>query len=408
LKILVVSQYFWPENFRINDLVAELSARGHEVTVLTGYPNYPEGAVFKDFRDNPGSFLQYGGADIIRVPMISRGKGSLRLMLNYASFAVGACLVGPFKLRRRSIDKIFVFEPSPITVGIPAILLRAIKRAPLALWVLDLWPESLHAVGAVRSQAILGLVGRLVSFIYRHCDVILAQSKSFVEQIRKHSGAANQIEFFPSWAEDLFAGVPPNPARELDRFKACFKILFAGNIGEAQDFPAIMDAAERLRERRDIQWLFVGDGRMAAWVAAEIQRRDLESTVTMLGRFPLDRMPSFYTGADALLVTLKKSDIFAMTIPGKVQSYLAAGRPLLGMLDGEGAAVIEEAKAGLVCSAGKGGDLAAIAAKLADSSPTLRSEMGDAAMACYLAQFKRSTLMNRMENLLTDLRLHEK
>jgi glycosyltransferase involved in cell wall biosynthesis len=128
----------------------------------------------------------------------------------------------------------------------------------------------------------------------------------------------------------------------------------------------------------------------------------------MLGRFPLDRMPSFYTGADALLVTLKKSDIFAMTIPGKVQSYLAAGRPLLGMLDGEGAAVIEEAKAGLVCSAGKGGDLAAIAAKLADSSPTLRSEMGDAAMACYLAQFKRSTLMNRMENLLTDLRLHEK
>lgn len=147
---------------------------------------------------------------------------------------------------------------------------------------------------------------------------------------------------------------------------------------------------------------------MASWVAAEIQRRDLESTVTMLGRFPLGRMPSLYIGADALLVTLKKSNIFAMTIPGKVQSYLAAGRPLLGMLDGEGAEVIEEAKAGLVCSAGKGCDLAVIAANLADSSPALRIEMGAAAIACYLAQFKRSTLMNRMENLLTDLRLLEK
>lgn len=405
MKILVVSQYFWPENFRVNDLVAELVKRGHEVTVLTGYPNYPDGVVFEDFKANPGNYAKFAGADIARVPLAPRGHGAARLAMNYASFVVSASLLGLFKLRGRQFHSIFVFEPSPITVGIPAIVMKWAKKAPIVFWVLDLWPESLRAVGIVKSERILRLVGALVSFIYRRCDVILAQSQSFIAQIKKHCHPGQRVEFFPSWAEGLFGKATSASAQELASFSGRFKILFAGNIGEAQDFPAILDAAERLKARHDIQWILVGDGRMAAWVADEIKRRGLAQTVTMLGRFPLERMPSFYAGADALLVTLKKSDIFAMTIPGKVQSYLAAGKPLLGMLDGEGATVISNAKAGLVCAAGSGADLGRIAQELADSAPHTHRSMGEAGQAYYRTQFERETLMTRIEQILLSARI---
>jgi colanic acid biosynthesis glycosyl transferase WcaI len=404
LKILVVSQYFWPENFRINDLVAELTQRGHQVAVLTGYPNYPDGKVFEDFNQNPRKYDQFAGADVVRVPLAPRGHGAVRLALNYASFVLSASLLGPFKLCGRKFDRIFVFEPSPITVGLPAIVMKWIKKAPIAFWVLDLWPDSLRAVGMVKSERILRVIGLLVSFIYRHCDVILAQSHSFIGQIKRYCGRGQRVEFFPSWAEEVFGTQSTAVAPELARFDGCFKILFAGNIGEAQDFPAILDAAEHLKNRHDIQWILVGDGRMAPWVAEEIVRRGLSQTVTMLGRFPLERMPSFYTGADALLVTLKRSDIFAMTIPGKVQSYLAAGKPLLGMLDGEGASIISDAKAGLVCPAGGGKDLAKIAQELADSASEIHRSMGDGAQSYYRAQFERKTLMSRIEQILLNLR----
>lgn len=402
MKLLVITHYFWPENFRVNDLVAELSRRGHEVTVLTGHPNYPDGVVFEEFKTNPGQFSQYAGAEIVRVPMAPRGKGALRLVWNYLSFILSASAIGLFKLRGRQFDKIFVYEPSPVTVGLPAIAIKWVKKAPITFWVLDLWPETLRAVGMVKSERMLSLVGHLVSFIYRRCDVILAQSQSFIGNIRHYCNPAQRVEFFPSWAEDVFGNGRGDCAPELAPYAGRFKILFAGNVGEAQDFPAILNAAEHLRSRHDIQWIIVGDGRMAAWVAGEIARRGLQETVTMLGRFPLERMPSFYAGADALLVTLKRNEVFAMTIPGKVQSYLAAGRPLLGMLDGEGAAVIDEAHAGLTCAAGDSATLAALAQRLADASLAERQAMGAAGEACYVAQFERTTLMNRIEQFLAE------
>jgi glycosyltransferase involved in cell wall biosynthesis len=402
LKLLVISHYFWPENFRVNDLVAELVRRGHEVTVLTGCPNYPDGVVFEEFKKNPEHYTQYAGADIVRVPMAPRGKGAIRLVWNYLSFIVSASVVGLFRLRGRPFDRIFVYEPSPITVGLPAIVLKWAKKAPITFWVLDLWPETLRAVGMVKSDRVLQLVGHLVSFIYRRCDIILAQSRSFIDNIRRYANPSQRVEFFPSWAEDVFGKDAVEPAPELMPYAGRFKILFAGNVGEAQDFPAILDAAERLKSRQDIQWIVVGDGRMGAWVTEEIARRGLQDTVTMLGRFPLERMPSFYAGADALLVTLKRNEVFAMTIPGKVQSYLAAGRPLLGMLDGEGAAVIDEARAGLTCAAGDSATLAALAQRLADTSPVERAAMGAAGQACYRAQFERKTLMNRIEQFLAE------
>ncbi len=358
MRILVVSQYFWPENFRINDLVAEWVSRGHSVTVLTGLPNYPDGRVFDDFRADAGRFSEYAGAPVIRVPMLPRGEGGLQLALNYASFALSACVVGAWRLRGRKFDVIFVFEPSPVTVGLPAVLQRRLKRTPLAFWVLDQWPETLVAVGAVRSPWVLSAVGRLVSFIYRRCDLLLAQSRSFIPQIRRYAGPRPRVEYFPSWSDSTPAAGHADPAPEVPPLPGVFTVLFAGNIGDAQDFPAILDAAERLKDRPDIRWVVVGDGRRAEWVAAEAQRRGLKDRFLLLGRFPLERMPSFFGSADALLVSLRPDPIFAMTIPGKVQSYLAAGRPLLGMLDGEGAELIERGGAGLVCRAGDSTGLA--------------------------------------------------
>jgi hypothetical protein len=156
---LVVTQYFWPENFRINDLVAELANRGHQVTVLTGLPNYPDGKVFPEFQVDSAEFQEYEGARIVRVPMMPRGQGGLRLILNYLSFAISASFLGLWKLRGEKFDVIFAYEPSPITVGLPAVLFRAVKRVPLVFWVLDLWPETLRAIGVIRSKTVLKMVG---------------------------------------------------------------------------------------------------------------------------------------------------------------------------------------------------------------------------------------------------------
>ena len=405
MRLLIVSQYFWPENFRINELVTELVKRGHVVTVLTGYPNYPEGVVLPEFVSNPDKFSRFEGAEVLRVPMRPRGKGGLRLMLNYLSFAVSASVVGPWKLRGRQFDSIFFFEPSPITAVLPAVLLRRIKRTPLLLWVLDLWPETLSAVGVVKSPRVLGWVGRMVSFIYHRCDRILVQSRGFGPSVQKYAGrASDRIRYFPGWTEGLFRGALAEvaPAPELAPYQEGFNVLFAGNIGDAQDFPAILDAAERLKDRSDIRWLVVGDGRSAQHVRDEIVRRGLQQSVVMLGRFPLERMPSFFRAADALLVSLKADPIFSLTIPGKVQSYLGVGVPLLGMLDGEGGRVIEESGGGLVSPAGNGAALAANVARLAGMSMDERRAMGRRAREYGQREFDRDTLIDALEAHFVD------
>jgi glycosyltransferase involved in cell wall biosynthesis len=403
MRLLVVSQYFWPENFRINDLVAELVARGHAVTVLTGVPNYPQGTVLPQYQTRPGDFVQHAGAQVVRVPMLPRGRGAVRLVLNYLSFALSASVFGPWKLRGRAFDAILAYEPSPITVGLPAAALRALKRAPLAFWVLDLWPETLHAIGVVRSPRVLGMVGRLVRFIYRRCDLILAQSRSFIPQIRRYADAGTPVEYFPNWAEALFTDAGTVRAPEVPLRPGSFDVMFAGNVGDAQDFPAILDAAERLRSHRHIRWLIVGDGRMSGWVSAEVARRGLQEQVLLLGRFPVDRMPSFFLHAGALLVSLRKEPIFAMTIPGKLQSYLAAGIPVLAMLDGEGADLVHASACGLACPAGDSAALADAVLALAAIPAQERQAMGDNGRRTSAREFDRAMLIDQIEGRLQAL-----
>lgn len=400
MKILIVSQYFWPENFRINDLTQELVQRGHSVTVLTGIPNYPAGTVFEDYRKTPKAFEYFGGARVLRVPMAARGNGAMRLFWNYLSFVLGACLYGPWRLRGEQVDVIFVFEPSPVTVGLPAILLGRIKRAPVVFWALDLWPETLAAIGVVRSPIILGWIGRLVRFIYERCTLVLGQSHSFLPKLVKYCSDAKKIRYFPVWAEEVFNEAVLVPAPEVPVQKGVFNILFAGNIGEAQDFPAVLNAAESLKHNNAIRWLIVGDGRKSIWVQEEVVRRGLKSNVLLLGRFPLERMPSFYAHADALLVSLKKDPVFSLTIPGKVQSYLMAGAPILGMLDGEGAQVITDANAGLVCAAGNSGGLASAVLEMFAMSVDQRNQLGMNGRNYAQKEFERELLMDQLEVLL--------
>jgi len=404
LRLLVVTQYFWPEDFRVNELVSELTRRGHEVVVLTGRPNYPEGRIFPEYAAHPERFAAYHGARVIRAPMVARGTGKARLLVNYVSFALSATLVGLLRLHRDRFDAILVNQPSPITVGIPAVVLRRLKGWRIAFWVLDQWPESLSAVGVVRSPKLLRLAGQLVSFIYARCDLVLSPARSMMAQIAKYHVDQSRIGYFPNWVESAYRPDDTiTPAPEVTRDATRFSVMFAGNIGASQDFPAILDAAEMVAPQRSVRWLIVGDGRMAAWVRAEIERRGLQDSVIMLGRHPGDRMLSFYQHADALLVALKREPVFALTLPGKVQSYMAAGVPIVGMMDGEGAAVITESRSGLACRAGDSRGLADAVLKLATMPADERRAMGERGREFSHREFDRDLLISRLESWLRDL-----
>ncbi|MBU1305048.1 MAG: glycosyltransferase family 4 protein [Alphaproteobacteria bacterium] len=403
MNILIVSQYFWPENFRINDLSADLVRRGHSVTVLTGRPNYPDGAIFPDFASNPSAYASYDGADVVRVPLVPRGKGGLTLMLNYLSFAVTASTLGPWRLRGRKFDAIFVFQGSPVTVGLPAIVMKWLTKAPITLWVLDLWPQSLEAVGAVRSPMILRLVDRMVTFIYRNCDMVLGQSRAFLTELNRHVVDTTKVGYLPSWSDSPVTHTQSTPAPEIEQRRDLFNIVFTGNIGEAQNFPAILDAASKLRDE-PIRWIIVGDGRQHDWLAQEVEIRGLQQQVLMPGRFALERMQSFYAHADALLVSLKTSPAFAMTIPGKVQSYLAAGKPVLAMLDGEGAALIERSRAGIAVPSGDVEGLIDAARRLQGLSAPERAAMGRLGQEILSREFDRTSIIDIVENTLLSLR----
>ncbi|MBU1645426.1 MAG: glycosyltransferase family 4 protein [Gammaproteobacteria bacterium] len=398
MNILVVSQYFWPENFRVNELVAGLVERGHVVTVLTGQPNYPDGRFPPGYGWRGRRREKIFGAEIIRVPLVARGDGiALRLALNYLSFALFASIAACFRIRG-AVDVIIVFEPSPITVGIPAVVAAHKFRAPILFWVLDLWPASLAAAGAVRSPAVLRGVGHLVRWIYRQCARVLVPSRAFITDVVSYGTPPQRVRYFPNWIESEYAS--DNAEHPVDVvLPSGFRVVFAGNIGAAQGFPEIIAAAERVAAQcAEVRWIIVGDGRMAEWAREEVARRGLADRVVFLGQLPSAKMPALFAEADALLVSLKSDPVFSLTIPGKVQSYLAAGRPVLAMLDGEGARIVAEAGAGLVCAAGDVEGLAAHVCTLVGKTPAERAAMGSRGRDYARAEFAREPLFDRLES----------
>lgn len=401
LKILIVTQYFWPENMRINDLAEGMIAKGHEVTVLTGLPNYPEGKIFPDYQENPDNYSYYSGARIVRIPMLARGQSSITLALNYFSFFISASIFAPYKLRNQKFDVIFACSLSPVFSVIPAIILGRLKKAPVFTWVLDLWPESLDAVGAIKNKKVINLVGKVVSWIYNRTDYLLAQSKGFEENLIKYCTKKinpNRIVYFPSWAEDDFTDTVQSDSDILPHDNSAFTVVFAGNIGEAQDFPSILQAVEDVQNDLPVRWVIVGSGRASAWLHEEVVSRKLDN-VLLLGRHPLEKMPALFSTADALLVSLKTNEVFAKTIPGKVQAYLASGRPIIAMIDGEAARVVQESEAGMACASSDAASLADIVRKMAALPVEQREAMGKAGRRYYLENFSKLRLFDRLEKL---------
>jgi glycosyltransferase involved in cell wall biosynthesis len=404
MRILVITQYFWPENFRINDLVLGLKEKNHEITVLTGKPNYPQGKLFQGYTFFNRAKENYHGIDVIRVPLIPRGKGgALRLAINFISFALFASILSPLLCRGR-FNIIFVYEPSPITVGLPAIVLKKIKSAPIMFWMQDLWPESLSATGALKSKSILKIVEILVRIIYRYCDRILVQSRAFIPSIENLGADNKRILYYPNSAEGLYQPIKLEPnAPEYALLPDGFRVTFAGNIGAAQDFGTILAAAEQLVNQEDIHWIILGEGRLSEWVKAQIEARKLAKNVHLLGRYPPENMPRFFALSDVLLVTLRKEPIFALTIPSKVQSYLACAKPIIAALDGEGARIIEEAKAGIVCPAENPISLAQAVITMYRMTENERGDMGARGMSYFRHHFERSILLNRLDEWMTEL-----
>ena len=404
MKLLILSQYFWPENFRINDVAAGLAERGHAITVYTGQPNYPGGRFFDGYGFLGPLREKYGAIDVRRVPLVARGDaGGARLALNFFSHALFATTLAPLQVRG-DFDAILVYEPSPMTIGVPARALRAMKRAPLLFWVQDLWPESVAATGAMQHPVALGLIERLVRWIYRGCDRILVQSEAFVPSIQSRGVPRERIRYLPNSAESFYRRLEPRAEdAEAAELPSGFRVLYAGNIGAAQDFATILTAAERLKHEPRVQWIVFGDGRMRAWVQEEVARRGLSATFHLLGPRPAERMPRYFAHADLLLATLARKPIFAYTIPSKIQSYIACGKPVIAALDGEGGRIIRESRAGWAVPPENPQALAdAVFAASRLPASELR-EMGLRGEAWFREHFEREKLLSRLEAELAEV-----
>lgn len=400
MKILIVTQYFWPENFKINDIALGLVEKGHKVEILTCKPNYPSGKFTKGYTFFSKRVEFWNNIKIHRSGVIPRGNGSgIHLFSNYISFAILGSIRALFI--RSKFDKIIVFEPSPITVGIPAIFAKYIFKAPIYFWVQDLWPASIYAGGGINNKVIINIFDWLTRIIYKHSTKILVQSKAFIPYILNQKIDLKKLEYYPNTTEDFYQFKHPDP-QLLSSLPNGFKIIFAGNIGEAQSFDTLLLTAKLLNdENKLVYWLILGDGRMKEYVKKKITELRLENNFLLLGTFSSDKMPDYFSCADVLIVSLKKDPIFSLTIPSKVQSYMACGKPIIASLDGEGARIIEEAKAGFISRAEDAFALKdSINKALALSSSELL-QIGKNARNYFENEFERSQLIDKLEFILS-------
>lgn len=403
MKLLIVSQYFSPESFIINDLARHIQAAGHEVTVLTGKPNYPQGVIYSGYKFSGVRRENYADAiEVIRVPLIPRGKSSgLRLAINYISFVLSGLLFFPWLVRGKSFDAIVVFAISPITAAIPAILLKWLKGAHLALWIQDLWPESLSATGFIHNKSILRTVGWMVQGIYACSDTLLVQSRAFQKPVSRYS-REDKIVYYPNSYEnkaESVSGAFQASEMLLDEFNTKFCLVFAGNLGRAQALETLVQAADRLKHLKHFRLVVVGSGSMQAWLEQQKKEKSLDNLI-LAGRFPFEEMPQIYSRAAGLLVTLKRDEIFSYIVPSKIQAYLSAGRPIIAALDGEGSKIIDEAGAGLTCPAEDVEGLVNCVEKLYAMTEAERETMGKAGRKYFLEHFEMKTQAGKLIEIL--------
>ena len=396
--ILVVSQYFYPEPFRINDICCELVKRGYKVTVLTGIPNYPEGKFYPGYNWFRGRKGSLDGVNIIRIPLTPRGNSALPLIFNYFSFVISGFFWQLFTSVKA--DYVFTFEVSPMTQALIGVWYAKRKKIPHYLYVQDLWPENVEIVTGIRSKFVIKPIEKMVSYIYKRCDKILATSPSFVTEIRKRvTHNPEKVLYWPQYAEEFYQPQERKPVPEIPE-DGRFKIIFTGNIGQAQGLDVLPRTAKHLKDRgiMHVCFVIVGGGRNKEQLLENIAECDVKDMFIMVDRQPAERIPELLAACDAAFISFMDDPLFEKTIPAKLQSYMACGMPIVAAAKGETQRIITEAQCG-VCSP-IGNEI-----QLADSILSLYAQkelahLADNSRSYFLKHFAKENVMNIFEDAL--------
>lgn len=396
-SILVISQYFYPEQFRINDICTEWVKRGYKVKVLTGIPNYPQGKYFQGY----GLFKKrkeiYQGIEINRIPIIPRGNNLMNLAFNYISFVVS----GYFwvLLSKMKADFLFIYEVSPMTQALPGIWFAKKSKIPCYLYVTDLWPESIETVAGVKNKYLLAVINKMVDYIYKRCDKIFTSSDRYIQEINDRGIPLDKLKFWPQYAEDYYVPLKKESVvrTEIPRDDV-FNIIFAGNIGEAQGLRILPQAAHLLKKRKiKVRFNIVGDGRYKETLINLVKDEYVEDMFNFIKKQPSEKIPEFMAVCDASLICLAESDLFSKTLPAKVQSTLACGIPAIISADGEIQNIINEAKAGICSNAGDIEGLANNIEMMVHKSPEELLHMSRNALKYYKEHFNKEKLLEDMD-----------
>ena len=394
MKILVVCQYYYPEPFRITDICEELVKKGHEVTVLTGIPNYPEGEIYQGYGYSKKKEEIKNGVNIKRCFTIPRKKGIIYRFLNYYSFAISSTinvLLNKIKTKEnKEFDIVLVNQLSPVMMAYAGIFYKKRYNKKLILYCLDLWPESLVTGGIKRDSLIFKVFHKVSQKIYKNCDQILVTSKMFIEYLSKEFEITkDKIGYLPQYAENLFK---PEDCKKKNN--GTIDLMFAGNIGKAQSVETIIKAANECRDIENLRWHIVGDGSELENMKNLVKRLEL-SSVIFYGRKQLEEMPSFYSMADAMLITMEKNPIISMTLPGKIQTYMAAGKPIIGAIDGESSLIIKESCCGYCGEAENYKELSKNVRKFIDDI-SKKEIIGKNSFLFYQTNFNKDIFFNKL------------
>lgn len=398
--LLVISQYFYPEQFRINDICKEWVKRGYEVTVVTGVPNYPEGKYYKGYAWYGGK-EEYEGIHIIRLPLIQRGKTSLMLMLNYASFVLSGRIWG--LITRIKADQVFIFEVSPMTQALVGVWYAKRRHIPCFLYVQDLWPENVEIVTGIHSAAILKSIEKMVNYIYKHCDRIFATSPGFVKRIQKRCQDKGKVTYWPQYAEDFYQPIEKKKAKDSvseipqdDRFK----IIFTGNIGQAQGLEILPRVAIEMKKTsiyKKVLFIIVGNGRDKENLKKQIEQNNVKDMFIMIDRQSSEYIPYLLACCDAAFLSFMDNELFMETIPAKLQSYMACGMPIIASVVGEAEKIIKEAECGFCCPLGDAKMLASKIKEIVNSDIEVRYKMGENSRIYFERNFLKKALMDEMD-----------
>lgn len=421
LHILVVSQYFYPETFRINDMAEEWVKRGYKVTVLTGIPNYPMGKFFDGYGYHSRRREQWNGIEIIRIPLIPRGSinhkilSAMGMVGNYFSFVVSGWWWQAVNDIRTDI--VFTYEVSPMTQALVGVWYAKKHHIPHFLYVQDLWPENVEAVAGIKSRAVIMLINRMVDYIYKNTDRIFVTSRSFVDAVvnRKVKVARNKVHYWPQYAEEFYRPLVREDVRKAAEKDSpvwlipdddSFKIAFTGNIGTAQGLDILPKAAEKLKEKdreKEIRFVIVGDGRYLETFEKEIRKRKVEELFIMIPRQGAEEIPKLLACCDAAFLSFSDRELWEKTIPAKLQSYMACSMPIIAAVKGETERVIREADCGVCVPIGDVEELVKKIKELVNMSLEERKELGKNGREYCEKYFDKKKLMDGIDGYLNML-----